>query len=70
MYLHAYTDPNSSILKHSRDNSYIADPSNFTVLAKGYANWKDQKICEALFIKDPKPILNKHKDSHKLELFT
>ena len=70
MYQHAYTDSKSAIFRHSHDNNYTADPSNFTILAKGYVNWKDRKICEALFVKDQKPILNKQKDSHKLELFT
>ena len=70
MHQHAYTDKQSAIYKHSREENYAVDPSNFQILAKGYQNWKDRKICEALFVKDYKPFLNKQKDSHKLELFT
>ena len=70
MYQYAYTDKQSAIYKHSREGNYAVDPSNFQILAKGYQNWKDRKICEALFVKDYKPFLNKQKDSHKLELFT
>ena len=66
---HAFRDVNSAIYKHSHSENYIAEASNFVVLDKGYHNWKDRKICEALYIKDHKPILNKQVKSQKLELF-
>ena len=69
-YQHMFTDTNSAIYQHSHENNYIIEPSNFSILAKGYSNWKDRKICEALFVKDHKPFLNKQKESHKLELFS
>ena len=61
-YQHAYTDKSSAVYKHSHANNYIADPSFFTILAKGYHKWLDRKICEALYIKDHKPFLNKQKN--------
>ena len=70
MYQHAHTDKNSAVYLHSHEHEYNAEPSNFSILAKGYPKWKDRKICEALFVKDHKPFLNRRKDSHKLELFT
>ena len=68
-YQHTYTDKNSAIYQHSHEQNYTADPSNFTILAKGYPIWIDRRICEALFVKDHKPFLNRQKQSHKLELF-
>jgi len=70
MYQHAYTDTNSKVYQHSQEEHYIAHPSNFQILAKGYPNWIDRRLCEALFVKDHKPFLNIQKNSHKLELFT
>ena len=70
MYQHAYTDKISAVYQHSHENNYIAEPPNFGILAKGYPNCKDRKICEALFVKDHKPFLNKQKVSYKLELFS
>ena len=67
---HISTDKNSSVYKHSHENNYNPNSSNFTILAQGYDNWLDRRICEALFVKDYKPILNKQKISHKLELFS
>ena len=69
MYQHTYSDKNSAVYQHSHEQNYIADTSNFTILAKGYPNWIDRRICEALFVKDHKPFLNRQKVSHKLELF-
>lgn len=70
VYEHAHTDKNSSIYKYSHENNFTASPSDFSILAKGYHNWLDRRICEALYVKDHKPFLNKQKNSHKLELFT
>ena len=67
---HSQTDRNSAIYRHSRENGYVPESSNFSILAKGYPNWQDRKICEALFINDHKPILNKQMDSYKLQLFS
>ena len=69
MYQHTYIDKTSAVYQHSHEQNYIADSSNFTILAKGYPNWIDRRICEALFVKDHKPFLNRQKVSHKLELF-
>ena len=70
MYEHAKTDKNSAIYKHSQEHNYVASPSNFSILANGYHNWLDRRLCEALFVRDYKPFLNRQKNSHKLELFT
>ena len=67
---HISIDKNSSIYQHSHEHGYVPELSNFTILAQGYDNWLDRRICEALFVKDYKPFLNKQKMSHKLELFT
>ena len=69
-YQHAYTDKKSSIYKHSHEHNYLAAPSYFSVLANGYDKWLDRKLCEALFVKDYKPVLNAQKNSHKLHLFS
>ena len=66
---HSRTDKNSSIYKHSQQHNYEASLTNFCVLASGYRNRIDRRLCEALYIKEHKPILNGQKDSHKLELF-
>ena len=70
VYEHSNTDRNSSIYKHSRDQSYDITPTDFSILAKGYNNWLDRRLCEALFVRDYKPFLNAQKNSYKLELFT
>ena len=70
MYEHAYTDKASAIYKHSHENNYVASASNFNILASGYHNTLDRKLCEALFVKDYKPFLNAQKNSHKIMLFT
>ena len=66
---HIRRDKNSSIFKHAQENNYTASPSNFSILAQGYNNWLDRKLCESLFIKDHKPILNTQRNSYNLELF-
>ena len=66
---HIRTDKNSSIFKHAQENNYTASPSNFSILAQGYNNWLDRKLCESLYIKDHKPILNTQRNSYNLELF-
>ena len=70
MYQHTFTDKESAIYQHSQQYNYTALPSNFSILAKGYPKWKDRKICEALFVRDHKPFLNRQKISYKLELFS
>ena len=67
---HGYTDKASAIYQHSHQHNYVVSPSNFNILARGYHNWFDRRLCEALFVKDYKPFLNKQKNSHKLQLFT
>ena len=69
IYEHSYTDKNSSVYKHSHEHNYIASQSNFTILANGYHAWIDRRLCEALFVGDYKPLLNRQKISHRLELF-
>ena len=69
MYEHAYTDKNSAVYEHSQQNNYTPSPSNFSILAQGYHNWLDRRLCEAMYVKDYKPFLNRQKQSHKLELF-
>ena len=66
---HTRTDKNSAIYKHAQENNYTASQSDFSVLAQGYNKWLDRKLCESLFIKDNKPILNAQKNSYNLELF-
>ena len=70
MYEHAHTDKNSAIYKYSHEHNYIPSPSDFSILANGYHTWLDRRLCEALFVRDYKPFLNRQKNSHKLELFT
>ena len=67
---HVSLDKHSSIYRHSQEHNYKPNLSNFTILAQGYDKWIDRRICEALFVRDYKPFLNKQKVSHKLELFT
>ena len=69
IYEHGHTDKFSSIYKHSREHNYDVSPSDFTILANGYHNWLDRKLCEALYVRDYKPFLNAQKNSHKLLLF-
>ena len=66
---HSRTDKNSSIYKHSQQNNYVASSNNFCVLANGYNNRVDRKLCEALYIKNHKPILNTQQESQRLQLF-
>ena len=69
-YQHAlYADKNSAVYRHSHEQNYTVDPSNFTILAKGYPIWINRRICEALFVKDHNPSLNRQEESHTLELY-
>ena len=43
---------------------------NFDILAQNYDNWLERRICESLYARDYQPVLNKQKNTHKLELFT
>ena len=70
VYEHCNTDKNSAIYKHCRDHDYVATQSNFYILANGYHKVLDRKLCEALFVRDHKPLLNRQVNSYKLELFT
>lgn len=67
---HGHTDKNSAILKHSNKTKHAkAKDKNFTILTKNYSHWRRRKICEAMYIRDKKPLLNKQVDSYKLSLF-
>ena len=68
-YQHAYIDKNSAVYQHSHEQNFTVDLSNFTSLAKEYPIWINRRICEALFVKDHNPFLNRQKESHKLERF-
>ena len=67
---HINTDKNSAIYQHKEEHNYTPDPSNFDIIATGYNAWLDRRICESLYARDYQPILNKQKNTHKLELFT
>ena len=66
---HQGTDKNSSIYKNAQIIGRDVANSDFRILASGYDNRVDRKICEALYIKDYKPPLNERVLSYKLELF-
>ena len=67
---HGHTDVNSAIYKHSRKEKHAqACEENFSIIGKNYPHWRRRKICEAMFIRDEKPKLNKQIKSHKLVLF-
>ena len=66
---HMRTDKQSSIFKHSQENNYTPCNNNFSIIANGYHNSLNRKLCEALYIKDYKPILNAQVSSYKIELF-
>ena len=70
VYEHGHTDRNSAIYKNSREGNYSVSKTDFCILASGYNKWLDRRLCEALYVKDNKPILNAQKNSHKLELFS
>ena len=67
---HRQTDKKSAIYKHNLNcNRGQAKEDEFTILAKGYPHWRRRKICEAMYIRDMKPKLNKQVQSYQLELF-
>ena len=67
---HGETDKESAVYKHSIKSKHAkAKEENFTILAKNYPHWRRRKICEAMYIRDMKPKLNKQVESHKLVLF-
>ena len=66
---HIRKDKNSSIYKNSLSTGREVNYSDFNILAKGYDKKVDRRICEALFIKDLKPVLNEQVISFKLVLF-
>ena len=69
IFEHINSDKNSAIYQHKEAHDYTPDPSNFDIIAKGYSGWLDRRICESLYARDFQPILNKQKNTHKLELF-
>ena len=71
---HGEKDESSAILQHCRSKKHAkAKDKNFTVLATNYPHWRRRKLCEAMFIRDKNPDLNKqgdkHRQSYKLHLF-
>ena len=71
---HGYTDKQSAIYQHCESTKHAkARSKNFTVVARNYPHWRRRKICEAMYIRDENPDLNKqgdkHRQSYKLELF-
>ena len=71
---HGYTDKQSAIFQHCKSTKHArARSKNFTVVARNYPQWRKRKICEAMYIRDEDPDLNKqgdkHRQSYKLELF-
>ena len=74
VYEHGHTDVNSAIFQHSKATKHAkAHNRNFKVIATNYPHWQRRKICEAMYIRDKNPILNKQGDkyrqSYKLRLF-
>ncbi len=72
---HGGKDKASAIFHHCRAKKHAkAKEKNFTILATNYPQWRSRKICEAMFIRDRKPDLNKQGDknrqSYKLHLFS
>ena len=68
-YEHCFTDKQSAVYKHAKQNKVSVTLEEFKVLEKGYDKYKDRKIAESLYIKELKPILNAQVNSHKIELF-
>ena len=67
---HAGKDKKSHILQHSTKTKHPrARIEDFQILATNYPNRRKRRLCEAMFIRDEKPSLNKQKDSYKLTLF-
>ena len=70
---HGYTDKQSAIFQHCESTKHAkARSKNFTVVARNYPQWRRRKICEAMYIRDENPDLNKqgdkHRQSYKLDL--
>ena len=71
---HGHTDKQSAIYQHCESTKHAkARSKNFTVVARNYPHWRRRKICEAMYIRDENPDLNKqgdrHRQNYKLELF-
>ena len=66
---HCYTDTESSVYKHKVEKNLQISPDDFEILDKGFSKDVDRKLCEALYIKDLDPILNRQKKSYNLLLF-
>ena len=67
---HSGKDKNSHIFLHSKTTKHPrAKEKDFEVLASNYPNRRKRRLCEAMYIRDLKPKLNKKKDSYKLQLF-
>ena len=66
---HCVTDKKSSIFKYKNSNNIKISQDDFIILEKGYNNYLDRKIAEALYVKKMKPRLNEQVESYKLLLF-
>ena len=66
---HGGKDKQSEIFKHSSTTKHprVKD-EDFEVLATGYPDRRRRRLCEAMYIRDLKPALNKQKDSYRLQL--
>ena len=63
-------DTNSAIKKHQNICKHAKiKEENFKVVARDYPHWRRRKICEAMYIRDRKPNLNRQVDSYHLSLF-
>ena len=63
-------DTNSAIKKHQNICKHAKiKEENFKVVARNYPHWRRRKICEAMYIRDRKPNLNRQVDSYHLSLF-
>ena len=67
---HLNNDKNSAIFQHKEEHNISPSSDNFDILAQNYDNWLERRICESLYARDYQPVLNKQKNTHKLELFT
>jgi hypothetical protein len=67
---HGGKDKKSWIFLHSSTTKHPrAKDKDFVVLATNYPDRRKRRLCEAMYIRDLKPSLNKQKESHKLMLF-
>ena len=61
---HGHTDKNSAVLKHTTKTKHAkASNENVAILARNYPHRRRRQICEAMYIRDEKPLLNKQVDS-------